>query len=85
MINITDVIGTNADIERRIQDQLDRPKAMFSEDGPVCQSQALIDHSVYSIRKYCRMCIRLEEVHRRLWHTEASLRCPKGQRGKSLT
>jgi antiviral helicase SLH1 len=35
MINITDVIGTNADIERRIQEQLERPKAMFSDDDRV--------------------------------------------------
>jgi hypothetical protein len=37
IIDISDVIGTNEDIERRIQEQLERPKAMFSEDGPVTQ------------------------------------------------
>lgn len=35
MVNITDMIGTNADIERRIQEQLERPKAMFSDDDRV--------------------------------------------------
>lgn len=34
-IDITDMIGSSEDIERRIQEQLERPKAMFSEDGPV--------------------------------------------------
>lgn len=29
------MIGSAEDIERRIQEQLERPKAMFSEDGPV--------------------------------------------------
>lgn len=37
IIDITDVIGTSTDIERRIQEQLERPKAMFHEDGPVSQ------------------------------------------------
>ncbi|CAK9780073.1 Sec63-domain-containing protein [Cutaneotrichosporon oleaginosum] len=32
-IDITDVIGTPEDIERRIQEQLNRPKAMFAEEG----------------------------------------------------
>lgn len=34
-IDITDVIGTPEDIERRIQEQLNRPKAMFVEEGKV--------------------------------------------------
>lgn len=34
-IDITDVIGTPEDIERRIQEQLNRPKAMFAEEGRV--------------------------------------------------
>lgn len=32
-IDITDVIGTAEDIERRIQEQLNRPKAMFVEES----------------------------------------------------
>ena len=35
MIDITSMIGSNEDIERRIQEQLERPKAMFSDDGRV--------------------------------------------------
>jgi len=35
IIDISDVIGSNEDIERRLQEQLERPKAFFSEDGPV--------------------------------------------------
>lgn len=34
-IDITGMIGSAEDIERRLQEQLGRPKAMFSEDGPV--------------------------------------------------
>lgn len=40
MINLADAIGTNADIERRIQEQLERPKAMFSDDDRVGRSAA---------------------------------------------
>ncbi|KAL1410863.1 putative steryl acetyl hydrolase mug81 [Vanrija albida] len=32
-IDITDIIGTNEDIERRIQEQLHRPKAMFVDES----------------------------------------------------
>lgn len=32
-IDITDLVGTPEDIERRIQEQLHRPKAMFAEEG----------------------------------------------------
>lgn len=35
MIDITDVIGTAEDIEQRIQEQLNRPKAMFVEESQV--------------------------------------------------
>jgi len=35
MIDITDVIGTPEDIERRIQEQLNRPKAMFVDESQV--------------------------------------------------
>lgn len=35
------MIGSAEDIERRIQEQLERPKAMFSEDGPVSISLSL--------------------------------------------
>ncbi|WWC64778.1 uncharacterized protein I303_107390 [Kwoniella dejecticola CBS 10117] len=43
-INISDVIGSAEDIERRIQEQLDRPKAMFSEDGPRMIEQEVLPH-----------------------------------------
>ncbi|WWC91889.1 uncharacterized protein L201_006838 [Kwoniella dendrophila CBS 6074] len=43
-INISDVIGSAEDIERRIQEQLERPKAMFSEDGPRVFEQELLPH-----------------------------------------
>ncbi|WRT70052.1 uncharacterized protein IL334_007046 [Kwoniella shivajii] len=43
-INISDVIGSAEDIERRIQEQLERPKAMFSEDGPRIVEQELLPH-----------------------------------------
>lgn len=34
-IDITEMIGSNEDIARRIHEQLDRPKAMFVEEGAV--------------------------------------------------
>jgi antiviral helicase SLH1 len=34
-IDLADMIGSSDDIARRIQEQLERPKAMFSEGGPV--------------------------------------------------
>ncbi|WVR09583.1 hypothetical protein IAU60_006653 [Kwoniella sp. DSM 27419] len=43
-INISDVIGSAEDIERRIQEQLERPKAMFSEDGPRIFEQEVLPH-----------------------------------------
>ncbi|WWC72186.1 uncharacterized protein I206_106146 [Kwoniella pini CBS 10737] len=43
-INISDVIGSAEDIERRIQEQLERPKAMFSEDGPRIFEQEILPH-----------------------------------------
>ncbi|ORY31658.1 Sec63 Brl domain-domain-containing protein [Naematelia encephala] len=33
-LDIADIIGSTEDIERRLQEQLERPKAMFSEGGP---------------------------------------------------
>lgn len=36
-IDITGMIGSSEDIERRIQEQLERPKAMFIEEGAVCR------------------------------------------------
>ncbi|OCF34223.1 RNA helicase [Kwoniella heveanensis BCC8398] len=41
-INISDVIGSAEDIERRIQEQLERPKAMFSEGGPRIVEQEVL-------------------------------------------
>ncbi|WWD03969.1 hypothetical protein V865_002029 [Kwoniella europaea PYCC6329] len=43
-IDISDVIGSAEDIERRIQEQLERPKAMFSEDGPRLIEQEVLPH-----------------------------------------
>ena len=34
-VDISDIIGSAEDIERRLQEQLEQPRAMFSEDGPV--------------------------------------------------
>ena len=34
-VDISDIIGSAEDIERRLQDQLEQPRAMFSGDGPV--------------------------------------------------
>lgn len=34
-INVTDMIGTNEDIERRLQEQLEGPRAMFVEEERV--------------------------------------------------
>ena len=34
-INVTDIIGTNEDIERRLQEQLEGPKAMFVDEERV--------------------------------------------------
>ncbi|WWD19805.1 hypothetical protein CI109_104269 [Kwoniella shandongensis] len=44
MINISDVIGSAEDIERRLQEQLERPKAMFSEGGPRILEQEDLPH-----------------------------------------
>jgi hypothetical protein len=38
-IDLADMIGSSDDIARRIQEQLERPKAMFSEGGPVRRQQ----------------------------------------------
>jgi len=35
MINVTDMIGTDEDIERRLQEQLEGPKAMFAAEERV--------------------------------------------------
>jgi antiviral helicase SLH1 len=37
-IDLSEMIGSSDDIARRIQEQLERTKAMFSEDGPVRRS-----------------------------------------------
>lgn len=35
VIDISDIVGSAEDINRRLQEQIEGPKAMFSEDGPV--------------------------------------------------
>lgn len=35
-INVLEMIGSSEDITRRLHEQLDGPKTLFSEDGPVC-------------------------------------------------
>lgn len=63
-MNITDLLGTTEDIDRRIQDQLDRPKAMFHEDGPVRRHihvsgpDAHVRCSGLWKKKSCLMCTR---------------------------
>jgi antiviral helicase SLH1 len=37
-IDLTEMIGSSEDIARRIHAQLDKPKALFHEDGPVSYS-----------------------------------------------
>ncbi|KAK8853378.1 hypothetical protein IAR55_004082 [Kwoniella newhampshirensis] len=44
MVNISDVIGSAEDIERRLQEQLERPKAMFSEGGPRILEEEALPH-----------------------------------------
>lgn len=35
IIDISDIVGSAEDINKRLQEQIEGPKAMFSEDGPV--------------------------------------------------
>lgn len=35
VIDISDMVGSAEDINRRLHEQIEGPKAMFSEDGPV--------------------------------------------------
>lgn len=38
IIDISDIVGSAEDINKRLQEQIEGPKAMFSEDGPVSRS-----------------------------------------------
>jgi hypothetical protein len=63
-MNMTDLLGTTEDIDRRIQDQLDRPKALFHEDGPVRQPISVSGPDAHILcsgswkKRSCLMCIR---------------------------
>ncbi len=42
VLDLAGAIGTNEDIERRIEEQLNRPKAMFAEDGIVSHGSSFV-------------------------------------------
>ncbi|KIR71630.1 RNA helicase [Cryptococcus deuterogattii CA1014] len=44
VIDISDIVGSAEDINRRLQEQIEGPKAMFSEDGPKMIEQETLPH-----------------------------------------
>lgn len=56
-IDITEMIGSSEDIARRIEEQLDRPKAMFADEGRVSTSLAYAGVWKRAATRY-RICVR---------------------------
>ncbi|KIR59260.1 RNA helicase [Cryptococcus bacillisporus CA1873] len=48
VIDISDIVGSAEDIKRRLQEQIEGPNAMFSEDGPKMIEQEILPH-VYTV------------------------------------
>lgn len=71
-IDLADMIGSSDDIARRIQEQLERPKAMFSEGGPVRTRRRRFPGSVFWVRAESAQRIVEQEVLPHVYTSAAS-------------